>query len=522
MAKSRKKSSRSKSSSKQKTKSPAAQAPTGAAPTNLQTAEMSWLEQVTAAKATEGSRAELYIETSKKISVSLKKQLQDFEMKSLEQDTSTFRSFLREDKRIFVKKLELKKKSGDLAESPMAQARNAMGGVFSSMSQICLAELNIFLSDNKADVVKGILVGLDVAAYRYNDRVSETPNPWRPAVTIKAKDRPVAKSVFQQAVALGKGVNLARHLVNLPPNLLNPQTYTDSVQKLFKGSSSVKITVWDEARLKKENMGLLLGVGQASEHPPCMVHLRYRPKGSASKKPIALVGKGITFDSGGLDLKPPQYMRWMKKDMGGSAAVVGLLRWAEQSGLKRPLDVYLALAENAVSDSSFCPGDVLTARNGATVEIHNTDAEGRLALADALDVAVNQTGKDAPEKVIDVATLTGAIKAGLGADVAGLFSNDDKLKGQLFKAAETTSDYCWPMPLFRPYWKSMKSTVSDFLNCTDGFGGAITAALFLEKFTGDVPWAHLDIYAWTDGAKGPLREKGGSGQGVILLSEYLS
>lgn len=514
MAKSRKKVSRSKSSALKKNKT---------VPMNLSQAEISWLEQVTATRATDkGARAELYIETSNKLSTALMKRLEAFERQSLEQDTNTFRSFVKSDRRIFVKKLKLKKKNGDLPEPLTAQARNAMGGVFSTLSQVCLSGLDIFISDNKPEVVQGILVGLDVAAYRYNDRISNTPNPWKPAVTVKAKDRPVAKSVLTQAVALGKGVNLARHLVNLPPNLLNPQTYADSVQKLFKGSSSVKVTVWEEARLKKENMGLLLGVGQASEHPPCMVHLRYRPKGGSAKKPIAFVGKGITFDSGGLDLKPPQFMRWMKKDMGGSAAVVGLLRWAEQTELKKPLDVYLALAENAVSDSSFCPGDVLTARNGLTVEIHNTDAEGRLALADVLDVAINQAGKDAPEKVIDVATLTGAIKAGLGADVAGLFSNNDKLKDQISKAALTTGDYCWPMPLFRPYWKGMKSTVSDFLNCTDGFGGAVTAALFLEKFTADVPWAHLDIFAWSDGAKGSLREKGGSGQGVLLLSEFLS
>ncbi|MEO0337123.1 MAG: leucyl aminopeptidase family protein, partial [Pseudomonadota bacterium] len=243
--------------------------------------------------------------------------------------------------------------------------------------------------------------------------------------------------------------------------------------------------------------------------------------GGGSKKPVALVGKGITFDSGGLDLKPPQFMRLMKKDMGGSAAVVGTLRWAIASGSKQPLDVYLSVAENSVSDEAFRPSDVITSRRGHKVEIDNTDAEGRLVLADALDVACGKSGKDKPQVVIDVATLTGAAKVALGKSIGALFSNTNSLRDKLQKAGAKSGDICWPLPLFQPYRKSLNSTFADFVNSADGFGGSITAALFLESFVDDTPWAHLDIYAWTDGPSGCFLEKGGSGQGVGVLAEYL-
>ncbi|MEK7357338.1 MAG: leucyl aminopeptidase family protein, partial [Bdellovibrionota bacterium] len=254
---------------------------------------------------------------------------------------------------------------------------------------------------------------------------------------------------------------------------------------------------------------------------PCLVHLSYRPKmKTADARPIAIVGKGVTFDSGGLDVKPSSGMRWMKKDMGGSAASVGLAYWAVTSGLPLPLDIYLSLAENAIGGASFRPGDVITARNGTTVEIGNTDAEGRLVLADALDVAV--TRKEMPAAVINIATLTGAIKVGLGADIAGLFSNNDSLATEIEEAGRRTGDLSWRMPLFQPYKSMLRSTFADTNNCSDGgFGGAITAALFLEMFVKDVPWAHLDIYAWKDGSGGPYAESGGNGQPIQALASVL-
>jgi leucyl aminopeptidase len=317
-------------------------------------------------------------------------------------------------------------------------------------------------------------------------------------------------------------MNVARHLTNIPGGELNPQTYSDAVVDLFDGLPNTDVEVWKGERLREERMNLLLAVGGAAEHGPRLVHVSYRPKSApANTAPIAIVGKGITFDSGGLDIKPSSGMRWMKKDMGGSAASVGLAYWAVTTGLPLPLDIYLSIAENAIGAASFRPGDVITARSGTTVEIGNTDAEGRLVLADALDVAVNAEEK--PQALINIATLTGAIKVGLGGDIAGLFANNDSLATEIEEAGRRTGDLSWRMPLFQPYKSMLRSTFADTHNCSDGgFGGAITAALFLEMFVKDVPWAHLDIYAWKDGAGGPFAESGGNGQPIQALSSVLS
>ncbi|MCB0408407.1 MAG: leucyl aminopeptidase family protein [Bdellovibrionales bacterium] len=495
-------------------------------PLFLKNAEASWVEAAllkSSQKASNSlSRARFLIFSQKTKPSYLKTVLSDFEWNEVFSSSETTFEFLHQEEWIYVRKIEVSSTTSDLSESLYASIRNGMGAFFSRVSQRKPELLEVHIDDSRGEVIKGALVGLDIAAYKFTERCSESPHPWLPRLMLKVKNKTPNAKWVQESRALAKGINIARHLVSLPPNELNPQNYALAMKSFFEKSSSVKVTVWDSKKLAQEKMGLILGVGQAAEHPPCMIHLRYRPNGSGNKKPIALVGKGITFDSGGLDLKPANFMRWMKKDMGGSATVVGTLRWAEQSGLKRPLDVYLAVAENAVSSNAFRPGDILTARNGKRVEIQNTDAEGRLVLAEVIDVAISQKGKDQPEKLIDVATLTGAIKAALGSDVAGLFSNNQKLRDQLVKASETTSDYCWPVPLFQPYFSQLKSSVSDFMNSSDGMGGAITAALFLQKFVGDIPWAHFDIYAFTDGPQGALREKGGNGQVVQLLSEYLS
>jgi len=250
-----------------------------------------------------------------------------------------------------------------------------------------------------------------------------------------------------------------------------------------------------------------------------MVHISYRPKGKS--KPLAFVGKGVTFDSGGLDLKPTSGMRWMKKDMGGSAAIVGLAYWAVESKSNQAMDFYIPMAESVLDRDSFRPSDVYVTRNGMTVEIDNTDAEGRLLLCEAIDVAVNQKAKDKPAAVIDVATLTGAIKAGLGTEVCGFFSNDLRLSHQLEESSISKSDKIWRMPLFQAYRSALNSSIADITNSASGFGGAVRAALFLKEFVGDTPWAHLDIYAWSDSAKGPLLEKGGSGQAVQCLIGFV-
>lgn len=411
--------------------------------------------------------------------------------------------------------------SGLLEESPYTFFRDGVGAMVASWKAMGLAQVACELHGTNAEQELGTFTGLEIASYHFRDEQADQSLKGLPLMWIKTARGKVNRALVKQAQARGAAVNLARHLVNLPPNHLHPGSYASMV-KGTKWAAGMKVEVWDTKRLKKEGMGLLLGVGQGAENPPCMIHLRWRPKGSSSRKPIAFVGKGITFDSGGLDLKPASGMRLMKKDMGGSAAVMGIARWVSDSNYPHPVDFYLAVAENAVDSRAFRPSDILIARNGARVEIDNTDAEGRLVLADALDVAITQKGADEPEAVIDIATLTGAIKVGLGAEIAGLFSNDDALADAINRAGTKAGDLSWRMPLAERYWASMSSPFADFKNsASDGFGGAITAALFLARFVKTKSWVHLDIYAWTDKSSGALLSSGGSGQSVQNLIEWL-
>lgn len=419
--------------------------------------------------------------------------------------------------KILVSPLAPEEKETDarLKPVPEVRLREAMGGLIATLERLEVetADIDFHISADELDFA---ITGLEIALYRFKKvRKGELPSY---KLNLKQKGKALAAKAVGERTHLGVSVNLARHLVNLPPNELNPVTYAHFCEQFFNGIKTIDVEVWDENRLHKEKMNLHLAVGQGSKTQPRMVRISYRPVGG-KKAPIAFVGKGITFDSGGLDIKPSSGMRLMKKDMGGSASVVGLAYWAAIEGVKQPLDFYLALAENAISGDAFRPGDVFTARNGTTVEIHNTDAEGRLVLADVLDVAV--TADEKPRVVIDLATLTGAIKVALGASLAGLFSNDQKLEQTLTAAGEESGELSWAMPLFQKYRSATSSNFADMVNAVDGFGGAVTAALFLEKFVKDVPWAHFDIYAWKDSAEGCMLESGGNGQTIQALAQWL-
>lgn len=419
-----------------------------------------------------------------------------------------------------------------LSRTPFVRARDAAGTVLGSVKSAKLEKLVIDFTHATREELQGFLVGLEIANYSFSEvrgyrsaGAKAALHLIPPSTIDEAKE---IKTLIAECGRLGVAVNMARHLTNLPGGTLTPTVYADLARKLVSDLPGVRVDVWDERRLKSENMNLLLAVGGAAASPPRLVQISYRPKErGAEKKPVALVGKGVTFDSGGLDLKPSSGMRLMKKDMGGSAAVLALTWWAAESGLPLAIDSYLALAENAVSSNSFRPGDIVKAKNGLAIEIHNTDAEGRLVLADAFTVAVNQKGENAPGCLIDLATLTGAIKVGLGGEIAGLFTNSDDLAREIFDAGLKRGDLSWRMPLFQPYRRSLNSHFADHVNASDGFGGAITAALFLEFFIRNedklqVPWAHLDIYAWKDSASGAWQESGGSGQGVLALTEVLA
>lgn len=410
---------------------------------------------------------------------------------------------------------------GRLEESFYSQVREQVGGVLSAIKATGAESLHIEFHSSNDELETAFFTSLNLFGYNYKNSIDEKQKLEFPKIYLRKFNGKVAPETLLSAEAASSAINLARHLVNTPPNFLNPSSMKEFVLKTFKSFKNSKVDVWDSNRLKKERMGLHLAVGQGAQHEPCLIHIRYRPKSKNPLKPIAFVGKGITFDSGGYDIKPSSGMRLMKKDMGGAACVLALAQWANEFHYHRPLDFYLAMAENMVDAKSFRPSDVVTARNGMKVEIHNTDAEGRLVLADALDVAVTQTGADEASMVIDVATLTGAIKVALGSEIAGLFANDDELAENLNKAGQMAGDLNWRMPLFSKYTGPMSTPFADVVNALDGFGGAITAALFLEKFVRQKPWAHLDIYAWNDKASGPFTFAGGSGQGVQCLIQFL-
>ena len=408
---------------------------------------------------------------------------------------------------------------GMLDDSGYALARDRVGEIFCAtpFSEIKTVSLHTF--DLDYDEVLGAALGLEMGAYDFKNRgdfppITVTYNGTLPKAGVE--------DAVQSAGEVGKGINISRHLVNVGPSDKRPEDYADHVKKLFARKAGTTIDIWDEKRLEKEGMGLILGVGAGSSHGPRMVHIKYRPKNPKHQSPIAFVGKGITFDTGGLNLKPGNSMRLMKKDMGGSATIVGLAYWAITSKLDIPCDFYLALAENSVDAHSFCPSDILTAKNGKTVEIDNTDAEGRLVMADVLCVATEKKGKDKPQYVIDVATLTGAIKVGLGAELAGLFSDDDDLAFLIQSCSQIAGDKVWRMPLVPAQRKKLNSDFADMCNSSSGFGGAIRAAMFLKEFTNDVPWAHIDIYGWNDGRRGPFIRGGGNGQMVQGLAQFLS
>lgn len=419
------------------------------------------------------------------------------------------------------RRLQKKQKNhyGHFQETAYSLARDGAGALVGVWRALQIKHVDIEFWGASEEEEVGFIVGLDMGAYQFRAlNEGQSSLEGLPQVVLQSQGKAFNKERRNAAQSLAYAINWARHLVNLPGQNLNPQTFMELATGYFQRSKSVKVSVWGEEKLKKEGMGLHLAVGQGATHGPRMIHLRYRPSGS-SRDPIAIVGKGITFDTGGLDIKNSAGMRFMKKDMGGAAAVFASCVWAEQVGVNVPIDFYLGIAENSVGPNSYRPGDIYKARNGMTVEIHNTDAEGRLVLADVLDVAV--TNKEKPALVIDVATLTGAIKVALGADVPGLFSNDDNLAEDLLKASHQAGEACWRMPLVPRYTSQMNSPVAHMTNAVDGLGGAVTAAMFLERFINKLPWAHLDIYAWNDKPTGALGFTGASGQGVQTLVQFL-
>jgi leucyl aminopeptidase len=311
---------------------------------------------------------------------------------------------------------------------------------------------------------------------------------------------------------------LARDLINAPANDVHP-THLANVARQVAREGKLRVRVYDRAECARLGMGAFIGVAAGSEQPPRFIHLTYTPRGRARRR-VVVIGKGITFDSGGLDLKPADGMLRMKDDMSGAAAVLGIMRALPKLAPRVEVHGLIAATENMPSGSAIRPGDVLRAMNGTTIEIGNTDAEGRLTLADALSYAV---AKIKPDEMIDMATLTGACVIALGPLCSGLMTNDQPLANRVLAAADTAGERMWQLPLIDEYKDGFKSDVADLNNVGPRGGGAITAGLFLKEFAADVPWVHLDIAgpAFTEKDL-PLGPKGATGVAVRTLLTYLT
>lgn len=362
--------------------------------------------------------------------------------------------------------------------------------------------------------------GIELGAYRYQRYqtgldASKSFEVKKSTVFTKTGARTAAGVNAGQAIA--RGVNFARDLVNGPGYAMHPPQLGEEALALGK-RVGLKVTVFDMAQLTEQGFGGILAVGKGSEHEPRFIIMEYG-QAKPGTPTICLVGKGLTFDSGGLSLKPPEAMETMKSDMGGAAAVFGAMQALAE--LKLPLHVVglVSSAENMPSSNAYRPGDIIKTLSGKTIEVLNTDAEGRIILADALFYAQRYK----PDAIVELATLTGAVIIALGSHATGLMSTDQALADRLSQAGETSGERVWQLPLWDEYAAMIKSQIADLKNIGGRAAGTITAGAFLAEFTGDYPFAHLDIAgtAWVDRPAKPYDTNGGTGIGVRLLIEFL-
>ena len=400
--------------------------------------------------------------------------------------------------------------------------RRAWGAALSALGRTRIASVALGLDRPAARELDDYYFGRAVAEiagatlYRIND-LKTGKKPPAPALK-KVLAGPVRKADaatrgFRHGAAIAGAASVQRDLANLPANICTPTFLAEEARALAKRQKSLTAKVLDEAAIRREKMGCLLAVSQGSRQPPRFIVLEYRG-GKSAPAPVVLVGKGVTFDTGGISLKDPPAMDEMKFDMSGAAAVIACLTLAAE--LRLPLHVVglIAAVENMPDGKAVKPGDIATSASGQTVEILNTDAEGRLILCDALHYA----RRFRPAAVVDIATLTGACVVALGHHHSGLMGNDEGLMKQLLEAGVRAEDRCWQLPLTEEYSDQLKSNFADFANVGGRDGGAITAATFLGKFTQGMPWAHLDVAgtAYQGGAA-----KGSTGRPTPLLADFL-
>jgi leucyl aminopeptidase len=364
-------------------------------------------------------------------------------------------------------------------------------------------------------------LGVRLAAYRFDRYKTKEPEDKKPSVVrtqIVAADPDAALEAFPDYAALADAVAFSRDLVSEPPNVLYPAEFARRVKALE--TLGLEVEILGEAEMMKLGMGSLLGVGQGSVRESQLAVLKWNGAADPKAQPVAFIGKGVCFDTGGISLKPPEGMEDMKWDMGGAGAVAGLMHVLAGRKAKVNAVGVLGLVENMPDGNAQRPGDIVTSMSGQTIEIINTDAEGRLVLADAIWYCQDRFK---PKFMVDLATLTGAIIISLGNDYAGLFANDDELAGNLLAASKAEGEPLWRMPLPDSYNKQIDSMAADMKNTGGRPGGSITAALFIQKFVNGVPWAHLDIAstAWKKPSSTPTIPDGATGYGVRLLNRMV-
>ena len=382
--------------------------------------------------------------------------------------------------------------------------------------QIALAlwsDVHIDSTQATEALVEGVLLG------QYTFRKYQSSQQDKDIVQLRILTESTDTAEIERAIHKGQvlahATNLARDLINEPPNVLTPSELANRAATMAK-QAGLECEIFDKEKIVELQMCGLLGVTRGSEEPPKFIILRYRGAPQSTEKGLALVGKGITFDSGGISIKPAAGMDEMKGDMGGAAAVIGAMQAI--AGLKPALNVtaLIPTCENMPSGTAFHPGDILRIMNGKTIEIVNTDAEGRLILADALSYA----NKEGLSPIIDLATLTGGIVVALGYTMTGLFSNDELLTDEILAAGRAAGEKYWPMPLDEEYGEQIKSDIADIKQTGGRVASSVTAAKILENFVGDAKWAHLDIAGTSyNDSKKPYQEKGATGVGVRTLAE---
>ena len=416
---------------------------------------------------------------------------------------------------------------GDIKNYNIDKADRIGGSVFALISKT-ISNLTIYIEPNKKhkiiheDLAARIVHGMQLRSYtfyKYKIKNKNKHNFALKEIEIITKDSSLAKKYYAPLKSLEEGVYLTRNLVSEPANILTPKTLAEEAVKLK--ALGIKVEVLKLAQIKRLKMGALLGVAMGSANEPRVVSMTWNGTKNRNSKPeVCFVGKGVTFDTGGISIKPSGGMQDMKWDMGGSGVVIGLMKALAGRKAKVNISAVVGLVENMPSGKAQRPGDVVIASSGHSIEVINTDAEGRLVLADAVTYAIN---KFKPKRLIDLATLTGAVIVSLGPQRAGLFSNNDELANNIFNSGEKTGEKVWRLPVGEEYDDDIKSDIADMHNVGSGRGaGATSGAKFIEQFVQNIPWAHLDIagVTWAKSSS-ELYPAGGTAFGVRLLNTYV-